>query len=198
MTRLASREPVVASLTGRLSRADLLWVANTAHGAGGHWHARPRDDEPDHDHLASPEAAWTYLADHAVRVPEELPDREALAELGVIRDVVGRIGDSSLDAWTPAGRALLEEAEFSLDTAGRIWSTATGWRGFCRDLMPPLVELVAARPRLRRCANPSCRLLFEDGSRNHARQWCDTAGCGNRSRVRRARRRRLQAADEAR
>jgi predicted RNA-binding Zn ribbon-like protein len=29
--------------------------------------------------------------------------------------------------------------------------------------------------------------LFEDGSPNHARRWCDTAGCGNRDRVRRAR-----------
>ena len=83
--------------------------------------------------------------------------------------------------------ALLAAATYALDDEGRIACTQTGWRGFCRDLLVPLFALVENRAGLRRCANPACRLLFEDGSPNHARRWCDTAGCGNRVRVRTAR-----------
>jgi len=161
VSRIASRDAALVRVTGRLSRSDLLWVANTAHGPGGHWHARVRGGEPDHDHLESPEAALRYL--------------------------VQRLLWPGADPWTDEGRALLAAARYALDAEGRIVCTQTGWRAFCRDLLVPLLALVENRAGLRRCANPACRLLFEDGSPNHARRWCDTAGCGNRDRVRRAR-----------
>lgn len=187
MSRIASRDAALVRVTGRLSRSDLLWVANTAHGPGGHWHARVRGGEPDHDHLASPEAAMRYLADHSVPVLDEPPDQVALAELGVVRTMVHRLLSPGADPWTDEGRALLAAARYALDTEGQIACTQTGWRRFCRDLLVPLFALAENRAGLRRCANPACRLLFEDGSPNHARRWCDTAGCGNRDRVRRAR-----------
>ena len=152
-------------VTGRLSRSDLLWVANTAHGPGGHWHARVRGGGPDHDHLELPEPAMRYLADHGVPVPRELPDPVALAELGVVRTMVGRLLAPGIDTWTVEGRVLLAAASYALDDEGRITSTETGWRGFCRDPLVPLLALVEDRASLRRCANPACRLLFEDGSR---------------------------------
>jgi predicted RNA-binding Zn ribbon-like protein len=37
--------------------------------------------------------------------------------------------------------------------------------------------------RVRRCANPSCRLFFYDDSRTHRRRWCSMATCGNRHKV---------------
>jgi len=37
---------------------------------------------------------------------------------------------------------------------------------------------------LHRCANTaSCALYFYDTTKNHRRQWCSTAGCGNRHKV---------------
>jgi len=39
------------------------------------------------------------------------------------------------------------------------------------------------RARIRRCANPSCRLFFYDDSRTHRRRWCSMALCGNRHKV---------------
>jgi predicted RNA-binding Zn ribbon-like protein len=39
------------------------------------------------------------------------------------------------------------------------------------------------RARIRRCANPSCRLFFYDDSRTHRRRWCSMAVCGNRHKV---------------
>lgn len=189
MSRIASRDPSIQGLTARLSRTDLLWVANTAHGPGGHWHARVRDDEPDHDHLASPESARQYLADHRVPVPEGLPDAEALGDLGTIRATVQRLAGPVVDPWTEEARLLLASASFGLEPDGRLSADAPGWRGLCHDLLVPLVVLVDEGTRLGRCSNPACRLVFQDASRNHARRWCDTGGCGNRDRVRRARRR---------
>ncbi len=187
VSRIASREPAVVRLTATLSRSDLLWLANTAHGAGGHWHARVHGGEPEHDHLAEPESAGRYLADHGVHVPDVLPDPAALAELRIVREMVERLIEPGADPWTAEGRALLESADFAVTADGQVASSRTGWAGFSRELILPLLDLVRDDARLRRCANPSCHLLFEDVSRNHARRWCDTAGCGNRDRVRRAR-----------
>jgi CGNR zinc finger len=187
MSRIASRDPAVVRVSGPLSRSDLLWVANTGHGAGGHWHARVRGGEPDHDHLTSAEGARRYLADHRVPVPDDEPDATALAELGVIRAMVWRFLAPDADPWTDDGRALLVSARFALDADARMSDRQPGWRGFARNLLLPLLGLVEDRAQLRQCANPACRLVFEDGSRNHARRWCDTTGCGNRDRVRRAR-----------
>lgn len=189
MSRIASRDPSIPRLTARLSRSDLLWVVNTAHGPAGHWHARVRGDEPVHDHLDRPNAAVRYLVDHRVPVPAEPPDAIALRELGVVRDGVERLLVIDADPWTDANRALLADGAFAVDTDGRIASTRPGWRGLSRDLMIPFLGLIEDRGELRRCANPYCRLLFEDASRNHARRWCDTTGCGNRDRVRRSRHR---------
>jgi len=42
-------------------------------------------------------------------------------------------------------------------------------------------------PRLKRCADASCRRAFVDGTRSRTRRWCDAGTCGNRARVRRHR-----------
>ena len=46
-------------------------------------------------------------------------------------------------------------------------------------------ELLVEGPhaRIRRCANPSCRLFFYDDSRTRRRRWCSMAVCGNRHKV---------------
>ena len=187
MSRIASRDPSIPRLTARLSRSDLLWVANTAHGPAGHWHARAHAGQPDHDHLETAASAARYLADHRVPVPDVPPDAVTLGELAVIRAGVERLLETDADPWSADGRALLADAAFEVGTDGGIASSRPGWRGLSRDLLIPFLGLIEDHGELRRCANPLCRLLFEDGSRNHGRRWCDTAGCGNRDRVRRAR-----------
>lgn len=37
--------------------------------------------------------------------------------------------------------------------------------------------------RVKKCGNPACILYFLDTTRNHARQWCSMASCGNRMKV---------------
>ena len=41
--------------------------------------------------------------------------------------------------------------------------------------------------RLRQCGGDDCGWIFEDGTRNRSRHWCDMRDCGNRDRVRRFR-----------
>jgi predicted RNA-binding Zn ribbon-like protein len=47
---------------------------------------------------------------------------------------------------------------------------------------------------LHRCANTtSCVLYFYDTTKNHRRQWCSTAGCGNRHKVAEFRKRQVKS-----
>lgn len=199
VSRMASRPSASLRVEAIVSLNDLLWVANTAHGPGGHWHARVRGDEPDHDHLADLGGARTYLADHAVSVPPDPPDPASLGSLRTIRTVIQRLADGggAADAWTPDARRLLDSTAFRLAPAGRLRAADDGWSGTTGNLLVALVALVAEDPGLGRCANPHCRLVFVDGSRNGRRRWCEPGGCGNRARVARARRPRNAPADPA-
>ena len=47
--------------------------------------------------------------------------------------------------------------------------------------------------RLRKCANPSCRLMFYDASKAGRRRWCSMRTCGGRAKVRAFYRRRRHA-----
>jgi predicted RNA-binding Zn ribbon-like protein len=52
-------------------------------------------------------------------------------------------------------------------------------------------DLLSARDHrlVRKCGNPDCALFFFDATRNHRRQWCSMATCGNLMKVRAFRRR---------
>jgi len=184
---MGPRAPVPLRVTGSLSVNDLMWVANTRHGPAAHWHARPRADEPDHDHLVDPSAARRYLADHGVPVPAGDPPPDALAGLRAVRETVHGLIGADEDTWTADAIALAGRVAFGLEPTGRIAAREEGWPGFVGDLLPALLVITAQRDRLGRCGNPACRLAFFDDTRNGARRWCDPGGCGNRIRVRRAR-----------
>ena len=187
MSRLAARTPVALAMTGRRSLSDLLWVANTRHGPAAHWFARAGANEPDHDHLTDATDAVRYLVDHTVDVPDGEPTSRQLAELGAISDMVR--GLPSASDWTEAAIAIREKASYRFADDDRLVADTAGWDGFIADLLLPLAELVRSRSRLSMCANPACRLMFLDDSKSHTRRWCDDAGCGNRARLGRHRRR---------
>ncbi len=193
MSRIGPREPGIVGLTPSRALTDLLWVANTRHGPGGHWFARVVDDTGDHDHLARGPAAVRYLADHKVTLPVGDVPEAALHSLEEIREMVRGLLEPAR-GWTPVVQSMLERTRFQVDIAGSLAAAEPGWAGFIGDLLIPLIQLVEIRDRLRICGNPLCRLIFLDLSRNKARQWCDNGGCGNRDRVRRYRSRQ-QAAD---
>ncbi|MBA2718076.1 MAG: CGNR zinc finger domain-containing protein [Chloroflexi bacterium] len=193
MSRVGPLNPGPVRLAPKLSLSDLLWIANTRHGPGGHWFARGSDDVGDHDHLVDYAHAVRYLTDHHVALPSDDVQPNHLGSLAEIREMVRGLVDPTAD-WTPSVLSILEGAGFRIDPDGSLVSARSGWDAFIEDLMLPLLQLVEVRTRVRTCANPSCRLMFLDLSRNRARIWCDNAGCGNRARVRRYRSR-AKAAD---
>jgi hypothetical protein len=193
---------------------DLLVVANTRHGPGGHIGLRGRLGEPMHDHLVDPVDARRFLVDHDVEVPGLPPPPAVLDALRLIRRHVRALaGDVAPLAYEagPAGaspdqadsvavspdeaavRALFDRHPVRLGPDGDLRSIGdpAGWSGVVADLLPPLVEVRRERARLRMCGNPLCGFLFLDRSRNASRVWCDATICGNRVRGRRHRLRRL-------
>ena len=163
-----------------------MWVANTGHGAAAHWFARPGPEEPAHDHLLDAAEATRYLTDHHVEVPDRPPTPSQLGRLAAIRGVVRDVAEGR-DGWQGRVTGLLGSSSFRLEPDGGIAARAVGWDGFVDDLLLALVELIRRGERVSVCANPACRLVFVDDSRNGSRRWCDNAGCGNRVRVRRYR-----------
>lgn len=81
--------------------------------------------------------------------------------------------------WTPAGMRLVWPQEN--DPALPLWRLA---------LATADVLTSAAVSSLHACANPECRWLFLDLSKNHMRRWCDMKICGNRTKARRFRQQR--------
>jgi predicted RNA-binding Zn ribbon-like protein len=68
------------------------------------------------------------------------------------------------------------------------------WAGNDADPQLPIWLLAEAASELltteaakaiRSCADPECRWLFLDTSKNHSRRWCDMKTCGNRMKARR-------------
>ena len=123
LSRLGPRDPRLLGVMPRRSVTDLLWVANTRHGPGGHWFARVVRDEGDHDHLASGPNTVRYLADHHVVLPADEITEGQLTSLGVLRDMVRGLLDPEA-GWTPAARAILDETRFRVDEE---WPACRRW-----------------------------------------------------------------------
>lgn len=102
---------------------------------------------------------------------------------------------------TDALKALNRELEQAM-AGGWVVRAANGFAwdwprdGSALDVMiAPVVRAAAlmlvfeAQYPVRQCANPACSHLFVDRSKNHNRQWCSAATCGNQARVRKYRER---------
>jgi predicted RNA-binding Zn ribbon-like protein len=97
---------------------------------------------------------------------------------------------AKLNSWlkVPVYPALVESPSgftLSLQPAQGGWQSEVARiaRGFADSL------LHEAKGHLKICANEDCRWIFVDRTKGNVRRWCNDATCGNRDRVRRARRR---------
>jgi predicted RNA-binding Zn ribbon-like protein len=71
-----------------------------------------------------------------------------------------------------------------LDAHGRMrWRTADPVAATLTLVARDALDLVSspALGRVRNCADPTCRVLFYDGSRPGSRRWCSMGSCGNRA-----------------
>lgn len=119
-----------------------------------------------------------------------------VARLRELREVLARIFLAVADGETPTTD--------DLDVIGGLAAAAWSRRRLCfpdgaraavwTDAEPSLLteivldatSLLTSHEALDKVtACPGCRWLFLDTTRNHSRQWCDPADCGNRVRQRR-------------
>ena len=93
-------------------------------------------------------------------------------------DDISQIGDLAAGAWAHRRLTLAEGA------VAATWTTTAPT--LLTDLALDAASLLTSAESLRRIAAcHECRWLFLDTTRNHSRQWCDPADCGNRARQRR-------------
>jgi predicted RNA-binding Zn ribbon-like protein len=124
-------------------------------------------------------------------------DRDAATK--VLRQTL-KLREALHHVWTGCGSTRdaekIADAYRSALRAQRLWIDADVgvWRDLTLSAQTPLhrlaaeaVTLLTAVPisRVKRCGDPACGWLFLDASHRQNRQWCSTADCGNRARVRR-------------
>jgi predicted RNA-binding Zn ribbon-like protein len=139
----------------------------------------------------------------AGRLLREAQGRALIAAVSVeraiaLREGIYRIFVATIEETAPAAADLdvlnavlgagMSQAKLSVTPDGFVW----GW-GEDSELARPLwpvarsaAELLVSDElaRVRRCPGEGCGWLFLDTTRNGSRRWCETAGCGNRARVR--------------
>ena len=102
--------------------------------------------------------------------PSELAALNAVTgRLPVRAQLVAELDDGYVMDFTPVGGEWVDRVERELSGA---------FGSILRRSRPP---------RLKRCADESCRRVFYDATRSRTRRWCDSGSCGNRARVRRHR-----------
>jgi predicted RNA-binding Zn ribbon-like protein len=166
-----------------------------------------RDLEAETDVLGDTDAAKAWLV-AAGLVPAAVPLRPADLDLArALREnirslLVSDRGERRQDAEPDRLRELAQahRARLTIDDRGVFAVENPKHDDLADGLFDLLLIIRAAQQdgtwtRMRACANPDCRWVFYDRSRNQQGNWCDMAVCGNRLKNRnlRARRRRAPA-----
>ena len=124
----------------------------------------------------------------AADTPHALVLREAMR--GVIgaqgRRLAFPIDVATLNAAVMASRLRFR---FGSDGRARLEPEADGTEGDLGRLLAAFIAAMADPEwsRLKVCAQPSCRKVFFDRSRNRSSRWCSMASCGNREKAKRFR-----------
>jgi predicted RNA-binding Zn ribbon-like protein len=156
------------------------------------------DRETGDDVLASPTAAAAWLARAGLR---ERLSREDWQQLLSAREALRTLLSANAGVLESAGS---EAAAATLREAARVTADVTpdgrvtlrgegeGARRLISDAVLAIhdAQVAGTWPRLKVCANPTCRWGFYDASRNRTGSWCSMAECGNRAKAQRFRSRR--------
>ncbi|HEX5407031.1 MAG TPA: ABATE domain-containing protein [Pseudonocardiaceae bacterium] len=145
------------------------------------------------DLLGSPERMAEWWSLEAPRLPVgPTPDPAATRRL---RSAVRDLFDAHLEHRAPRPTSIddVNAAAAGAPTSPRLtadarvetrWHTEHGGNAALASIAREAIELLSSPDRLarlRRCANPTCSMLFL--AENKRRQWCTANVCGNRTRV---------------
>ncbi|HET6834399.1 MAG TPA: CGNR zinc finger domain-containing protein [Acidimicrobiales bacterium] len=147
---------------------------------------------PDFDGVVS----WAKVAGVSSRAHSfDITDREAVRTLRFVRRLRAKLR-AALDPTSAEPNAIHGLNEVLGEAPGVLHAaTSSGHSGVSLKATAPAAQLrldIAAATldifhqdprRIRRCAGPTCVLLFLDVSKSGRRRWCDMAVCGNRAKV---------------
>lgn len=136
---------------------------------------------------------------HIARTATVREASEALRACHDLREAAADVFYALVDDRTPPQDAIKKldshfyaaQAHRKLQGAGSrlelAWERPVEARLPCWILAQATVELLTGDgiQAIRACADPACRWLFLDTSKNHTRRWCDMKICGNRMKARR-------------
>jgi predicted RNA-binding Zn ribbon-like protein len=191
-------QPVFRGCTvRRVSEAPAFpWTGN--HPATDLCNTEPVIDGERVDLLADFDAVvtWANLAGAASRSEWfDVTDREAARTVRFVHRLRASLR-AVLDPATPGSDAIHDlndvlrqaqgalHAERSSGRTGVSMTARTAGAQLRLDIAAATVDILHHDPRrIRRCASPTCVLLFLDVSKSGGRRWCDMATCGNRAKV---------------
>ena len=180
------------NLTLGLDDDALVAVANTRHGIEA-WRPLPPPDrlvmDGVVDRLRTPRDAVAFLRALEIAVPSAVPTADQLVRLRDVRECARTLAEGDRRGFTRRLTKLLGDVRVTVAADGALRTGSGGWDAFADALSVALVDLDERRRRVRLCHNAACAWLFIDVTRNNSQVWCTAQLCGDRLRVRRARRR---------
>lgn len=183
------------ALTIALDDDALVAVANTRHGIEA-WRPLPPAERLINngvvDRLRTPRDAVAFLRALGIAVPAAIPTDEQLARLRDVRECARTLAEGDRRGFMRRLTKLLGDVRVMVAADGLLRTGTGGWDAFADALCLALVDLDARRRRVRLCYNAACAWLFIDATRNNSQVWCAAQLCGDRLRVRRARRRAIR------
>ena len=117
---------------------------------------------------------------------------DRVLDKGIVIDAYVRVSVAGLDLVNVDARVVVASVDTYLNYADAIAFTPVGgeWVDRVERELSGAFGSILRRPRpprLKRCADASCRRVFHDATRSRTRRWCNSGTCGNRARVRRHR-----------
>ena len=180
------------TLTIALDDDALVAVANTRHGIEA-WRPLPPPDRLVAngvvDRLRTPRDAVAFLRALEITIPAPAPTADQLVRLRDVRECARTLAEGDRRGFVRRSTRLLGDVRVTVTADGTLRTGAGGWDAFADALCLALVDLDERRRRVRLCHNSACSWLFIDATRNNSQVWCTAQLCGDRLRVRRARRR---------
>jgi predicted RNA-binding Zn ribbon-like protein len=152
------------------------------------------DHEPGvvNDLRPHPATIRAWLERTGLLEPEASTDESDLRWAGDVRDALrAMVEENQGTPRDPDAVAFIDRATADVGLVPRfgvegLVPSAAGVKGAVGQVLAVafLSQLDGSWTRFKECADPTCRGVFYDRSKNRSGKWCDMAVCGNRAKVR--------------
>jgi predicted RNA-binding Zn ribbon-like protein len=169
-------------------------------------HTHPHPEGVDIEGFQEREALKAWLVERDLIAPSEpvhetdlryaIETREALRRL-LLTNGGAEPDEQAVETVNRAATRAQLTLRFDVDGGSGLRPIANGVDGAIGTILAVAFAAMAegSWSRLKVCPEETCRVAFYDHSKNRSRRWCSMEVCGNRTKVRSYRQRRLETAD---